>query len=519
MESEFLKEHAVAVFRGRPLPELAWPVGYARLVEKYELRVPLPRRLLAISSRHRKSATDDWQLLSSKTPASDTLASHLSLALKWEGVDLGVLAALSKVVDRDELVTFITDKPTGAYGRRAWFLYEWLTGERLPLDDLGKLKAVPALDPEAQYAISGGELSARHRVTNNLPGPPEFCPLVSRTEGLRTYDLEDLAQRTQEIIGRTHPDIIHRAGAFLLIKDSRASFAIEGERPQASRLERWAHAIGEAGKTDLTVEELLRLQRVLLGDPRFIRLGLRTEGGFVGFHDRETQRPIPDHIDARPGDLDVLVAGLVHFVNRALTGGIDPIVVAAAAAFGLVYIHPFEDGNGRIHRWLVHHVLAAGGLTPRELVFPVSHVIQRRISEYRAVLESFSRPLLPLIQWEETEDHNVRVLNETADFYSYFDATPHAAFLYACVQETIDVDLPREVGFLESFDRFASEVQDIVELPRRVVDLLVRFLEQGDGKLSGRALKKEFSALTEAEVEEVETLYEKTLKGSNDPRP
>ena len=77
----------------------------------------------------------------------------------------------------------------------------------------------------------------------------------------------------------------------------------------------------------------------------------------------------------------MLVAGLVHFVNRALTGGIDPIVVAAAAAFGLVYIHPFEDGNGRIHRWLVHHVLAAGGLTPRELVFPVSHVIQRRISD------------------------------------------------------------------------------------------------------------------------------------------
>ena len=94
---------------------------------------------------------------------------------------------------------------------------------------------------------------------------------------------------------------------------------------------------------------------------------------------------------------------------------------------------------------------------------------------------------------------------------------PHAAFLYACVQETIDVDLPREVGFLESFDRFASEVQDIVELPRRVVDLLVRFLEQGDGKLSGRARQKEFAALTEAEIEEVETLYEKAFGGSHDP--
>ena len=79
------------------------------------------------------------------------------------------------------------------------------------------------------------------------------------------------------------------------------------------------------------------------------------------------------------------------------------------------------------------------------------------------------------------------------------------------------VDLPREVGFLESFDRFASEVQDIVELPRRVVDLLVRFLEQGDGKLSGQARQKEFAALTEAEIEEVETLYERAFGGSQDP--
>ncbi len=515
MESEFLKEHAVEVFRGRPLPEPAWPVGYARLVEKYGLQAPLPHRLLAISSRYRKSATDGWQLLSSKTPASDTVGSHLTLALKWEGVDLGVLAALFKVVDQDELTAFIIDKPTSAYGRRTWFLYEWLTGERLPLEDLGKQKAVPALDPETQYAIRGGELSARHRVTNNLPGSPEFCPLVRRTEALGEYDLEDLAQRTQEVIGRTHPDVIHRAGAFLLIKDSRASFEIEGERPSASRLHRWGYAIGDAGKTDLTLEELLRLQRVLLGDPRFVQLGLRTEGGFVGLRDRETLRPIPDHISAQPGDLGALLEGLGHFVARALAGGVDPVVVAAAAAFGLVYIHPFEDGNGRIHRWLIHHVLGAGGLTPPGLVFPVSHVILRRIADYGSVLESCSRPLLPLIEWEETDDHNVRVLNDTADYYRYFDATPHAGFLYACVRETIDLDLPREVRFLESFDRFASEVQNIVELPQRTVDLLVRFLGQGEGTLSKRARRKEFPLLTDAEIQEVEILYTKAFGGGN----
>lgn len=35
----------------------------------------------------------------------------------------------------------------------------------------------------------------------------------------------------------------------------------------------------------------------------------------------------------------------------------DP-VLAAGIAFGFVFIHPFEGGNGRIHRYLIHHVLA-----------------------------------------------------------------------------------------------------------------------------------------------------------------
>jgi len=70
----------------------------------------------------------------------------------------------------------------------------------------------------------------------------------------------------------------------------------------------------------------------------------------------------------------------------------------------------------------------------------VSVAIYRRIAEYRAVLESYSAPLLPLIEWEPTGNGNLRVLNDTADFYRYFDATRHAEFLYACVEHVIEQD-------------------------------------------------------------------------------
>lgn len=119
---------------------------------------------------------------------------------------------------------------------------------------------------------------------------------------------------------------------FLLLKDSRSSFGIEGERPSSQRAARWAQAIGEAGSRPLTLNELERLQRVVLGDDRFARLGLRTEGRLIGLHDRETQEPIPDHIGARAEDLRSLIAGIVAYGERGIAGGVDPVVAAAAMA-------------------------------------------------------------------------------------------------------------------------------------------------------------------------------------------
>ena len=41
----------------------------------------------------------------------------------------------------------------------------------------------------------------------------------------------------------------------------------------------------------------------------------------------------------------------------------DAILAAAIIASGFVFIHPFVDGNGRIHHFLIHHVLIRKDLT------------------------------------------------------------------------------------------------------------------------------------------------------------
>jgi hypothetical protein len=142
------------------------------------------------------------------------------------------------------------------------------------------------------------------------------------------------------------------------------------------------------------------------------------------------------------------------------------------------------------------------------VVFPESAAILERIDDYRQVLESYSKRLLPFIEWQETEQFNIDVLNETADFYRYFDATAHAEFLYACVQKTIEEDLPSETAFLRGYDAFRDGVQAIVDMPDRTIDRLFRFLKQNNGALSQRARNSEFAALNGNEVAEVESLYQ-----------
>jgi Fic/DOC family protein len=494
-------------FRGRALPEPAIPAGYAALIERFELPVPIPSRLAATATRHHPGLDPAWLLLTPRHRPADTLEGQLVFALKWEGVDLNVLAMLFTVVTEAEVAALVRATPTGAFARRIWFLYEWLTGRTLDVPDPGKVRSVAVVDADQQVALALGTPSTRHKVIDNLPGTRRFCPMIRWTPALRAAVDQRLDIRARELIGRTRHDLVTRAAAFLLLSDSKSSFAIEGERPPRARAARWASAIAEAGARPISVDELERLQRLVIGDARFVKLGMRDHGGFIGTHDRETQEPVPEHVSAPPEALDDLLAGIIEYDRRALAGGVPPVAAAAAIAFGFVYVHPFVDGNGRIHRWLIHHVLAAAGYNPPGIVFPISAVILRRIHEYRAVLEAYSSALLPLIEWSATPDGNLTVHNDTASYYRYFDATAHAEFLHSCVEQTIEHDLPKEVGFLEAFDAFSSAVKDVVEMPDRQIERLRVFLAQGDGRLSKRVKAGELDALTELEIEQLQALY------------
>jgi hypothetical protein len=243
-----------------------------------------------------------------------------------------------------------------------------------------------------------------------------------------------------------------------------------------------------------------------------VRSGLRQDGVFLGERDDQGD-PLPEFIGARADSLDDLMQGLLESNDRMREAGLDPVLKAAATSFGFVYIHPFQDGNGRLHRCLIHHVLAERKFTPPGLVFPVSSVMLGRIDQYRTSLQRHSGPLMPFIEWRPTADRNVEVLNQTADLYRYFDCTDNAEFLYSCVEQTVEEDLPREIDYLKRHDEAMRRTMDLVEMPDQMAENLLRFIRENQGKLGKKRRENEFAKLTDEEVAGIEAIVREAFEG------
>jgi len=498
----------VSVFHGRNAPEEGILVGYGALIEGLALAMPLPQQLALISSKKRQYTTAHWQVLTSRHEPIDTLYKQLVFALKYEGVNLLFFKKLFEKITEENLISLVQLEPQGQYSRKIWFLYEWLFQKELPIPDLETGNFVSLIDEELQFALTITVNSSRHRIKNNLPGTVDFCPMIFKTNKLKNYLAARLSNKKNSYLDTIHKDVLQRASAFLLLKDSKASFTIEGEKPANNRAVRWGKAIGQAGSKSLDKEELLRLQHIVIENSRFLKMGFRTEGGFVGEHDRSTGEPIPEHISAKTQMCESLIDGLLAICKKLEETEFNAVLAATKIAFGFVYIHPYQDGNGRIHRYLIHHILAKMQFTQQGIIFPISASILNHIDDYRNVLESYSHPLLDFIEWEYTKSNNVNVLNDTIDFYRYFDATKQAEFLYDCVNDTIVNIIPQEVDYLQKYDKMKDYLDDSFQMPDKTVAMIIRFLEQNNGKFSKRALEKEFSALTTEEVQDIEEQYQ-----------
>ncbi len=506
-----LPSKKTSFFQDRHIPANTSLLGYSALVQAFDVQAPVrhPSCLLASRTLHGRKQQEDWIVFDNKYAVDETVEGHLVFAVKHENLDLLVLKRIFDSIPEKVVENYVLKSPTGQLTRRIWFLFEFLTGKKLNVSDAGKVTTVELLDKE-KYFVSEGEVSARHRIRNNLLGNENFCPVIRKTELLNSFIERNLSAQAMQILDKVSPSVIARAASFLLLSDTQASFAIEQESLPAKTQDRWMRAIRQVGSDVLNEDELLRLHEIIISDFRFTERGFRTEAVYLGKRTPDNE-PLPEFIGANKGDVKSLLSGLTKSSLIMGNSEIDAVLQAAAVSFGLVYIHPFEDGNGRVQRCLIHHILATRNFNPKGMIFPISSVMLKRIDEYEKVLQAHSSPLMPYIDWTGNGKGNVKVHNDTADLYKFFDCTRAATFLYKCVEEAIEKDVPEEIDYLRRHDSAMKQMLAEVQMPNHLADDFIMFVRQNDWKLPKRRREKEYALLSDDEAVKLEEIVKHTF--------
>lgn len=435
----------------------------------------------------------------------DTIGDHLEFALKYDGVNLKYLFLIFNAIKETDIIHYIQSKPTGKYARRIWFFYEFLTGNQLPIKALNTGNYIEALESENYYTLNPGQKVQKQRIINNLLGDNTFCPIVRKTDKLKIINYESMQKKCEQVIKSYPHALLKRALNYLYTKETKSSFEIEQVKLSPSRVEKFVAMLQLAEQQDFCNKSLLIELQNKIVDPRMQDFDYRTNQNYIG----ETvsyQREIIHYISPKPKDLPALMQGLLTSHQLMKEGNVSPIIHAAITAYGFVFLHPFEDGNGRIHRFLIHNIFSIRNMTPKGLMFPVSAIMQKKMVEYDSSLEAFSRLLMPFVEYDLDEEGRMNVLNDTAYWYRYMDMSAQAEALYDFVNYTIETEFTEELDFLVHYDNTKKAIQNIIDLPDRRIDLFIRFCLQNKGVLSTKKRAAYFDFLTNEELLEMENV-------------
>jgi hypothetical protein len=508
------------------------PVGYACLIDRYDLAGPRPWHCSTVGRGGRSAVVTadgvDTHYPLKYDPGPGTL-DHLVFALKFDGVDLRVLKAVFHVLDERELVDALRESPLSAPLRRLWFLYEWLLRTPLPVPDLKTGNYIDLLEPE-RYVTAPLFRSPRQRIVMNALGTSLYCPMVRNTPQLQRYAGKELSRAAGRLMQTVEPTVLARATSYLYLKESQTSWDIERVAPTQNRMARFLAVLRHGGAPAITSQAVIAAHNAIV-DPDNIETHYRREQVYVADGRRI------DYIAPKPRDVDALMDGLLGGVDHndgsqavietdiaAMNGGrgrgtilrtgmtIDPVVHAAIVGFGFVYIHPFADGNGRMHRYLIQQVLARRQFAPPDVIIPVSPAILRDRTGYLQALDAVSKHLLPHVHYsQDPRTGQVTVTNDTADLYRYPDLTVASEYLYAKIEDAIERDVHAELVYLQTYDRAQLRVRLVRQLPDHQEQAALR-LCFAEGRLDPEMRTRHFPGVSNQDLDAIEQTVQQVIR-------
>lgn len=448
-------------------------------------------------------------------PNENTPLANVEFALKYDDLSLDFLHAVFKKISPDEVEDFINRTPGGRYTRKIGFLYEFLTGKALNIINGIKGNYVDVLD-DKKYITGKNEKNSKWHVNNNLPGSAGFCPIVRKTSLLQQLLERDIKKGIEGLKNNFTEEVFIRATNFLFTKETRSSFEIEREKPSADRMNRFIALLAQAGTMpveDVLAEtNLVQLQKAIV-DQRFAAEKFRNFQNYIG-QLLPNYHSLVHYICPPPAMLYSLMKGLQHTAVK--TQGTDARIRAAIISFSFVFMHPFEDGNGRLHRFLIHDILVHDKAVPHGLIIPVSAHMLNNARQYDSALEAYSKPLMQKIRYNENEIGEVTITNaaEVESYFRYPDLTEQCIYLIETIHATLERDMPDEMLFIQRYDEAKREIQSIVDMPDKDINMLLIFMHNNQGKLPKRK-RDLFAKLSDDEIATMQNAYKKIFNISN----
>ncbi|MDP1649683.1 MAG: Fic family protein [Rubrivivax sp.] len=485
-------------------------LGYEALIRRYQLRVP-PLRSVSVGvdravERHIIAADGDEriELPLRRLGDTDSLLSQLTFALKREWLNLSVLGAL---FDHEEALqavqNWLDDKPSSKYARMAGHLAEWLTDHEFAYKLPPGTPRAPLLNPQ-KYVTGPKVPDTKFGVTHNLVGSPAFSPLLRRTEKLAALLAEDLGTRIAVALDSLEPEMLARAVDFLYLSETRSTYNIEDEIPDNFRAAKFRRLLEQAGEPGRLSEEQVVLWQSQIVGPLSVEGSYRNGQNWLS-RPGGRLRNIADFIPPPAALVGPMMEGVAEVAMLATSNSLHPVLAATCAAFGLVYVHPLFDGNGRLHRFLLHHVLRQSRFTPAGVVLPLSARMLRDLPRYSALLKGYSRPRTELLDYLLDADSGTILVKSPQPIwlYAYFDATELCEFILECVKLCVEEDLLEEIAYLQAHDATVRELEGWLDMRQSQLNTLIDVIVQGHGTLS-KSKRKLAELLSDEQVALIE---------------
>lgn len=489
--------------------------GYANLIEQFDIKtIPLRVKAVASSAVNKKLRQSNQLIVPERmAPPANSPFDHVLFAMKHEGVNLAVLSEVLPKINKEELLAALYEMPSSAMLHKISFLWEYFTKDTIDFNCPNK--GYSTLFDGEKYITGPIEKNQKWKVAYNGIGPLSYCPTVEKTDLIKQGLEKNILALTKKLFDEIGSEYLDRALNWAYLSETKGTYDLERENVGGDKAKNFMKLLRHV-KDACSINEsyLCDLQNEIVNNQFNHAFAFRSEQNWLAQGGSPSALSVT-YIPPSPEVICDLMDGYMKMIN-GWNGFVDPVISAAIASFGFVYLHPFMDGNGRLSRFLIHHQLSKSDLIGDGVILPISVALKKRESEYLEALKAFSAPARDL--WDAVFSGGDPLYDftfyGTDSVYRYWDATTQVEFFFDIAEHALNVHLREEVEYLLRFDEIERIVNDRFDIRNNDRMLLISVAMERNGELS-KNIRRKFSERVPPEVFDFIEMETKKVLGAN----